>query len=187
MVVEGDPPARLVPPGGRLADVVQQRGQPQHEVGRPGVRIGLLQRDRLVEHGQRVGVDVLVLVVLVDLHPQRRQLRQDDVGQAGGDEQLQRRPRGVLQQRLGQLHLHPLGGDPGQLARHRRHRRDDLVVRRQPELGDEADGAQHPQRVVGEGVDGGAGRAQPPAQQVAEAAEGVGDRRGRARGTPPWR
>ena len=34
VVVERDPAAGLVPPGGRLADVVQQRGQPQHQVGR---------------------------------------------------------------------------------------------------------------------------------------------------------
>ena len=136
--------------------------------------IGLLQLDRLVQHGQRVGVDVLVLVVLVDLHPQRGQLGQDDVGQAGGDEQLQRRPRRVLQQGLRQLDLHPLGGDPAParrtatvIAAH------DLVVRRQPELGHEADGAQHPQRVVGEGVDG---------RARACAAAGPAGRRARRRG-----
>ena len=33
VVVEADPAARLEPPGRRLADVVQQRGQPQHQVG----------------------------------------------------------------------------------------------------------------------------------------------------------
>ena len=32
VVVEGDAAARLEPPGLRLADVVHQRGQPQHEV-----------------------------------------------------------------------------------------------------------------------------------------------------------
>jgi hypothetical protein len=32
VVVEGHPAARLVPPRRRLADVVQQRRQPQHEV-----------------------------------------------------------------------------------------------------------------------------------------------------------
>ena len=144
--------------------------------GDSAVRVGLLQLDRLVQHGQRVGVDVLVLVVLVDLHPQRGQLGQDDVGQTGGDEQLQRRAGGVLQQRLRQLDLHPLGRDPGQLAGERRHGLDHLVVRRQAELGHEPDGAQHPQRVVGEGVDGGAGRPQPLGQQVAEPAERIGDR-----------
>ena len=175
VVVEGDPAARLVPAGGRLADVVQQRGQPQHQVRGLGVRIGLLQRDRLVQHGQRVAVDVLVLVVLVDLHPQRRQLGQHDVGQPGGDEQLQRRPGRVLQQRLGELALHPLGGDPAELGGQRGHRRDHLVVRGQPQLGDEADGPQHPQRVVGEGVDRRPGGPQPAGQQVTEAAEGIGD------------
>jgi hypothetical protein len=121
-----------------------------------------------------------VLVVLVDLHPQRGQLGKDDVGQAGGHEELQRGPRRVLQQRLGEFSLHALRGDPRELAGQRRHRRDHVVVRGQPELGDEPDGAQHPQRVVGEGVHRGTGRAQPAGQQVAEAAEGVGHRPVRA-------
>jgi hypothetical protein len=99
-----------------LADVVQQRRQPQHQVRRRRVRGRPLQRDRLVQHGQRVAVDVLVLVVLVDLHAQRRQLGQDDVGQAGGDEQLQRLAGSGLQQRLRQLGLHALRRDPGELA-----------------------------------------------------------------------
>ena len=43
----------------------------------------VLLRDRLLEHGQRVLVDVLVLVVLVALQPQRGQLGQDLVGQPG--------------------------------------------------------------------------------------------------------
>ena len=65
------PAAVLEPAGRRLADVVQQRGQAQHQVG-PGHRLRRavrrpLQRDRLLEHGERVLVDVLVPVVLVDL------------------------------------------------------------------------------------------------------------------------
>jgi hypothetical protein len=75
VVVEGDPAAGLVASGGRLADVVQQRGQPQHQVRRWCLLIGLLQCDRLIQHGEGVRVDVLVLVVLVDLHLQGGQLR----------------------------------------------------------------------------------------------------------------
>ena len=58
VVVEGDLVA-VQPPGGRLADVVQQRRQADHQVGLVvGVGLavlvvaGLLQRDRLIEHRQ---------------------------------------------------------------------------------------------------------------------------------------
>ena len=141
-----------------------------------GRRVRLLQRDRLVQHGQRVGVDVLVLVVLVDLHPQRRQLRQDDVGQSGADEELQRRPRGVLQQGLRELDVDALGRDARELAGELAHRLDHLVVGGQLQLGDESHGPQHAQRVVGEGVPGGPRRAQPAGEQVAQPAERVGHR-----------
>ena len=49
-----------------------------------------------------------------------------------------------------QLDLHPLLRDPRQLARHRRHGRDDPRRRGEVELGDEPRRAQHPQRIVGE-------------------------------------
>ena len=84
VVVEGDPAVRLEAPGLRLADVVQQRGQPQHQVGAVG-----LQVDGLLQHGQGVLVDVLVPEVLVALQPQRRQLGQHPVGQPGVDQQPQ--------------------------------------------------------------------------------------------------
>ena len=40
----------------------------------------------LAQHGQRVAVDVLVLHVLVGFQLQGRDLREDELGQAGGDE-----------------------------------------------------------------------------------------------------
>ena len=95
-------------------------------------------------------VDVLVLVVLVDLHSQCRQLGQDHGGQPGVDQQFQTAPRVGAEQQLGELHLHPLGGDPADLVGHRRHRGDHLGRGRHPELGDEARGPQHPQRIVRE-------------------------------------
>ena len=77
VVVEGDPAARLELAGRGLADVVQQGREPQRHVGR-GIRIPrLLELDRLAQHGQRVLVDVLVVVVLVDLEAQRRDLGQE--------------------------------------------------------------------------------------------------------------
>ena len=97
VVVEGDAAAVLEATGRRLADVVEQRGEAQHEVGaghglsRPVGRA--LEVDRLLEDDERVLVDVLVPVVLVDLEAQRRQLGQEDVGQPGVDEQGEPEPR----------------------------------------------------------------------------------------------
>ena len=77
VVVERDSAARLEASRRGLADVVQQRREPQRHVGR-GIRIPRrLERDGLRQHGQRVLVDVLVVVVLVDLEPQRRHLGQE--------------------------------------------------------------------------------------------------------------
>ena len=85
-------------PGPRLADVVQEGGEAQHQV-----RTLRLQGDGVVEDGERVGEDVLVPVDGVLLQPQQRQLgdelgRQPDLGrqrQCGG-----RRPP---EEQLGEL------------------------------------------------------------------------------------
>ena len=145
---------------------------PQHQVG-PAVA---LQLDRLLEHLQRVRVDVLVLAVLVGGHRQRRQLGQDDRGQPGVDQQLEPGARCGTEQQLGQLGLHPLGRDPRQLAGHRRHRRGDLVGDLHLQLRDEPGRPQHPQRVVGEGLLGRRRGAQHAAGEVGQPAERVGER-----------
>ena len=88
VMVKAHPAGGLVPAGGRLADVVQQRRQPQHQV-----RLAVLQRDRLLEHRQRMGVDVLVLVVLIDLQAHRGHLGQHVLGQPGVHHQLNAGPR----------------------------------------------------------------------------------------------
>ena len=59
--------------------------------GRPAA--GILQVDRLLQHGQAVLVDVLVPVVLVALQPQRGQLGQHPVGQTGRHQQVEPGPR----------------------------------------------------------------------------------------------
>ena len=59
----------------------------------PGPGPSVLQRDRLLEHGEGVLVDVLVPVVLVALQAQRRQLGQHPVGEPGVDQQRQARAR----------------------------------------------------------------------------------------------
>ena len=70
VVVEAHPAARLVALGGGLADVVQQRRPAQDQV-----RVPVFEVDRLLQHRQRMPIDVLVLVVLVDLKFHRRDLR----------------------------------------------------------------------------------------------------------------
>ena len=80
MVVEGHL-GPLEPPGRGLADVMQQRRQPAHDVRL--VAAGLLQVDGLLQHRQRVRVDVLVTHVLVAFQAQRGQLREEVLGDAG--------------------------------------------------------------------------------------------------------
>ena len=107
-----------------------------------------LQRDRLVEHHERVLVDVLVAVVLVDLEPQRGQLGQHVVGQPGVDQHLQARARVRREQQLAQLVAHPLGRDDRDALGHVDDRRARVGVDREPQLGGEPGGPHHAQRVV---------------------------------------
>ena len=74
VMVERDRAALDEPSGLGLADVVQQRGQADDEIGR--TLETAFESDRLLEHGQRVLVDVLVAMVLIALEDQRRQLGQ---------------------------------------------------------------------------------------------------------------
>ncbi|CAG6393505.1 conserved hypothetical protein [Actinacidiphila cocklensis] len=168
VVVEGDPAVRFEAPGLRLADVVQQRGQPQHQVRPLG-----LQVDGLLQHRQGVLVDVLVPEVLVSLQPQCRQLGQHPVRETGLHQQAQPLARVVGHDELVQLVPHPLGRDDVDPLGHRGHRRDHLGGDLEVQLRREAGRTQHPQRVVGEGRLGGAGSAQQPGSEVVQAAVGV--------------
>ena len=177
VVMERNLAARLEPPGRRLADVVQQRGQPVDQVG-PTRRAHLefaarrqpgLQRDRLLEHGQAVLVHVLVLVVLVPLQPQRRQFREHPIGQTGRHQQIQTGPRLIAQQQPAELVADPLGGDDRDPVGHVGHRLDHLRRRRKPQLGREPRRTHHPQRVVAERDLRSRGRPDHPVGQVAEA------------------
>ena len=67
VMMESHPAIRQQPPGPGLADVMQQCGQPHHQV--PGQPVLGLQGDGLRKHGQRMLVDVLVPEVLIDLQP----------------------------------------------------------------------------------------------------------------------
>jgi hypothetical protein len=84
--------------------------------GQPG-----LQVDRLLQHGQRVLVDVLVPVVLVALQRQRRQLGEHALGEPGVDEQAQAEAWVRRADQLDQLVADPLGGDDLDPVRHRGH------------------------------------------------------------------
>ena len=161
-------PSRLEAPGARLADVVHQRGEAGHEVGPAAEPV--LEVDRLLEHGQGVLVDVLVPVVLVALERQGGQLGQHVRGEAGLHEQGQAEAGVRRADQLDQLVAHPLGGDDLDPAGHRGHRRDHLGGHGEAELGGEPGRAHHPQRVVGEGVLGGAGGPQHPLGEVDDAA-----------------
>ena len=184
VVVEGDPPARLVASGRRLADVVQQRRQPQHQVGRP-CRPDPPSPGRSPGRARSASACRRPCAGGARRSPSAAPSSSGRTTSASPvcDEQLQRGPRRVLQQRLRQLHLHALGRDPGQLARHRRHRLDDL--------GRPASGPSWATKRTARSIRSGSsakestaepGRPQPAGQQVAEPAERVGDRPVRAEG-----
>ena len=115
-------------------------------------------------------VDILVPVVFVDLEAQRRQLGQEDVRQAGVDQQGQPLPRVGRGHQLDELVPHPLGRHHGQRRRARRHRGIHLRRDDEPELRCEPGRPHHPQWVVGEGFLGRGGRAQPAGRQIGEPA-----------------
>ena len=148
---------KLTPPPGwnsrvaRLADVVQQRRQPQDQVGLRRRLVRLLQVDRLRQHGQRVLVDVLVLVVLVDRQPHRRAPRAarrsaSPVSTSSSSPAAGRAASSSFDSsactRSAVIRSISLG--------HRRHRVDHPRRGGEAELRGEPGGPQHPQRVVGE-------------------------------------
>ena len=170
VVMKTHPAVGLVAARCRLADVMQQRRPAQHEIG-----TGVLQGDRLPQHGQGMLVDVLVLVMFVDGHPHPADLGQHHLTEPCPHHQLDACHRVGAEQHLVQFDCDPLDGDPGQL---RCHRYDGLlhpVGYPEPQLRDEPGGTQHPQRIVTEGH-GGFGRGvqnavadrRQPAQRVLE-------------------
>ena len=155
VVVEGDAAAVLEPPGRRLADVVQQRGQAQHEVG-AGHRLRWpagrsLEVDGLLEHGHRVLVDVLVAVVLVDLELQGGQLGQHVVGQPADAVSSSRPARGCgASSSLTSSSRTRSAETISIVAAISRMAAKHLGGRHEAELRHEPRGAHHPQRVVAE-------------------------------------
>ncbi len=169
VMVEADPPCRLEAAGGRFPDVVQQGGQSQHEVRSGDRTLGaVLQRDRLLQDGEGVLVDVLVPVVLVDLQAQGRQLRQDPTRQAAVDQESEAGPGPGGQQQLLQLRPAAFGGDDVQPGGHLPHRRLHVLVDVETELGGEPGSSHHPQRIVTEGHLRRPGSAQPAVDQIGQ-------------------
>ena len=171
----------FVPARGGLADVVEERGEPQHEVRpRQGAaeEVGLvvafaLQGHGLVEHRQGVLVDVLVPSVLVDGVAEQGEFGQDDVRHARVHKQFDAAARGVGDEEPFDLGADPLGGDDGQAPGHLAHGRHDVLGDVEPQLGGEAGCAHDAQRVVVEGLDGCDGRGQDSVDQLVEPAARV--------------
>ena len=147
VVMEADPAIGLVPTRRGLADVMQQRRPPQHQIG----FTRFLQRDRLPQHRQRVLVDVLVLMVFVDGHLHATDLGQNHIAEPGPHHQFDTRYRIHAKQHLVQFDSDPLDGDTGQFRRHRDDRLPHSVGHPEPKLRYESRGAQHSQRIVSEG------------------------------------
>ncbi len=84
----------------------KQRSKPQHEV-----RAVRLERDRLLEHGEGVGVHILVAAMLINRLGQPTHLGQAVVDQAGVDQQLEPAARVRREQQLDQLVANPLRAD----------------------------------------------------------------------------
>ena len=109
--MERDHPTALRALGGRLAHVVQERRHAQHEVRATRMRSARLEVDGLIEHGEAVFVHVFVVVVLVDLEPERRKLGQHDRRDPGLHEKLEPRARGARAQQFAELVADALDAD----------------------------------------------------------------------------
>ena len=170
-------PPRLVPAGGRLADVVQQRGQPQHQVGRLAVRIapsparspGPARSASACRRPCAGGARRSPSAAPAARAARRRRARYRRTAPAPRrgascssvlDSSACTRSGVIRASSPASAVIAATTSSSG----------------RQPQLGDEPDGAQHPQRVVGEGVHGGSRACAAVRQQVPEPAERIGDR-----------
>lgn len=118
-------------------------------------------------------VHVLVAVVLVAFEGERRQLGQHAFGESRLDEQPDAAARRPREQQLRQLVAHSLGRDAVDLGREVGHGLLGRGLDREPELGREACGTEHPQRIVAERLLGSRRGAQHPGHEVLHAARRV--------------
>ena len=143
MVVERRAFARLVATRARLADIVEQGGEPgdTEVVGRRAVGDGWWAD--LLDHRDRVAEHVLVTVDRVVLEPQGRQLGEELLGQTGVHAEPQTGGRMFHHDQLVQLVADPLRGDDLQPGGAGRNGRCQAALRLEAEAGHEAGGAQH--------------------------------------------
>ena len=120
-----------------------------------------------------MGVDILVLTVLVLRQLQGGQLRQHVVGQPGVHHQVQAGPRLGTEHQLVQLRGDTLHGDPLDLRGHVHHRLTHPRLHVEAQLGGEAAGPQHAQRIVVEGLLRGGGGVQHPVDDVVQPVQRV--------------
>ena len=150
----------------RLPDVVKKGCQARQKV-----------RRRPLDGKQRVSEDIVRVVAGLGHSLARGELEQDGLEQAGLVQELQRQLRARRFEHLAQLFGDPFGRDDGRSEARSEpaHRGHEVGRELESELGREADAAQHPQRVVGEGSDGVGGRAQQLRLEVLPGAEPVVD------------
>ena len=110
VVMEGHASVALEATSLGLANVVQERGEPQHEVGPRGRLMRGLQVDRLLHHDERVFVDILVAVMLIDLKLQAGEFRQDVRRKAGLDEHRETQAWACSEEKLAQFVANALRG-----------------------------------------------------------------------------
>ena len=164
VVVEADPAVRLLAPGRGLADVVQQRREPQHEVGDRRSRGPSPARARRASACRRPCAAWCSSIASAH----RRDLRQHVLASPVSTSSSTR-AAGAGPSTACQLDLHPL-------LRDRSPARPAIAVMAattsrcrgsKAELGDEPGRPQHPQRIVGEGSSGVAGVSSVPAASAA--------------------
>ena len=171
VMVERDRPVAVDLTRLRLSEVMQQRGETQHDVRPVG-----LQRDRVLDHGERVVVDVLVPVLGVDAHGERTQLRDDVLREPGPHEQVDAARRCSAGHQAHQLVADALGRDGGQRVDHGLRSGERPLLHLCIEHRHEARHADHAQRIVAERDARIDRRDQPSSAQVREPAVRIDER-----------
>ena len=172
MRVEVQPAVLAAPRRGRLARVVEERGQPDAQ-RRAVVGGGLDDGEEMLVERQLV---VAALLVEADRGLELGQDLDESVGVAGEPERSRRlRPEQQLRELAEpvarEAAADPLSGDVGEPGRPFAHLPLGLRVEVEAELGDEAEPPHDPERVVAEAR--GARRPQHPPRQVAAAVERI--------------
>src|SRR5699024_6072906 len=120
-------------PGIRLADVMQQRGPPQYQIGAV-----FFLFHRLAKNRERVRIDILMLRMLIRFHGHRRNFGEDDLRQACLHEQVNAIPRSCTEDHLVHLYLDALNSDAADFLSHVGHGLTHAVAHPKFQLGNKA-------------------------------------------------